>query len=105
MTKQVFLLIVVKYEVKGYQTLSKACKIGREDNDLLTQSMLRIFRLKSERYHEDTITEIVFKFKNVPDNMLSDKPILHNSRNPDSFDISTLSIGDYNLPNTMNFHK
>ena len=103
MAKQIFLLVVVKFESGNYRTLSKACKIGRKDIPKLITVLTQSLRLKADNYHNEPITEIIFRVKNVPKNLISEEPIIHEDKNPELFNPNTLNIGGYNLPQTMNF--
>ena len=101
--KQVYLLVILKYESGGYKTLSKASKVSSLDRDALISNLIQILRLKSDQYQTDPFSQIIFKYKHVSREQETETPIIHAPRNFETYDPNLISIGDYNLPDSMNF--
>ena len=100
-----FLLVLLNYEASGYRTLVKMSKVSYKDSESLITTLIAILRLKSDQYHNSSISEIVFKFKLVPEDQESQSSIIHAPKNPEVFNPDIISVGEYRLPSTMNFVK
>lgn len=97
----VSVITVLDYN-SNLKSLGKVNTINFQDKVKLTSILTSILIIKSDEYHTQQITSIIFKYKLVSKDIAIENSIIHEVSNPESFNIESTNIFGYDLPNNMN---
>ena len=93
---QIFILVTVRFAFGLIRNLGPAAKIGLGDLPQYVETLYQSLTLKKEMYRSSPVVYLVVKFKEVPTEMKSEKPMIHDPlrNDTDSFDPSVMTIGE-----------